>query len=335
MNHWQRILSIIKYPQHVANDNKDLMLYQVSDNFLISQNSDALGFWAVDYFYSPPFVDKWFPEYGIKYRQMSEDTRWAMSFGFRPSAQAQMRGTSWGAWYDEVHWISKRIKGWVEHILLLCRILHRADVHLHYSWLRITFLQKNMFLQQKVSDRIQNFYLPNSAWNKPNAHRLKSTWLPNCEFRHGLWKYLNILATPQNTPSLAHHGQAVATPTQAACGKFCRPAVCRTKSTNARNSCYKFCSRTSWFPSSCFMPMHRWHFGGCSGIRLLFQPIRSSYIVLNIAPNHFQLHTRLYFAWTFWISSHQALFKPCPPFLSWNCCGLSSINSSGVAPRNQ
>ena len=226
-------------------------------------------------------------------------------------------------------------KGWVEHILLLCRILHRADVHLHYSWFRITFLQKNMFLQQKVSDRIQNFYLPNSAWNKPNAHRLKSTWLPNCEFRHGLWKYLNMLATPQNTPSLAHHGKAVATPTQAACGKFCRPAVCRTKSTNARNSCYKFCSRTSWFPSSCFMPMHRWHFGGCSGIILLFQPIKSSYIVLNIAPNHFQLHTRLYFAWTFWISSHQALFTPCPPFLSWNCCGLSSINSSGVAPRNQ
>lgn len=74
------------------------MLYQVSDEFLLSQNSDALGFWAVDYFYSPPFVDKWFPEYGIKYRQMSEDTRWAMSFGFRPSAQAQMRGTSWGAW---------------------------------------------------------------------------------------------------------------------------------------------------------------------------------------------------------------------------------------------
>lgn len=44
MNHWQRILIIIKYHQHVANDNKDLMLYQVSDEFLLSQNSDALGF---------------------------------------------------------------------------------------------------------------------------------------------------------------------------------------------------------------------------------------------------------------------------------------------------
>lgn len=48
MNHWQRILSIMKNHGHVANDNKDLMLHPVSDDlFSRSQNSDVSDFWEV------------------------------------------------------------------------------------------------------------------------------------------------------------------------------------------------------------------------------------------------------------------------------------------------
>ncbi len=51
MNHWQRILSIFTSHQHVANDNKELMLYPVSDDFC--PNSDVSDFWEVKYFYTP------------------------------------------------------------------------------------------------------------------------------------------------------------------------------------------------------------------------------------------------------------------------------------------
>ena len=84
----------------------------------------------------------------------------------------------------------------------------------------------------------------------------------------------DILVTPQGKPSLTHHENRGNT---AACGKFCRPAVCRTKSTNALNSCYKFSCGTYWFPSSCFMPIHRWHM-----VDSVFTQPRRSY--------HFQLH---------------------------------------------
>lgn len=200
MNHWQRILSIIKYPQHVANDNKDLMLYQVSDDFFNKPKLWCFRLLSSGLFLLPTFCWQviswvWHKVPPSVRRYSVGDEFWISPLSASANARHKLRSLIWRVSLDI--W-----KGWVEHILLLCRILHRADVHLHYSWLRITFLQKNMFLQQKVSDRIQNFYLPNSAWNKPNAHRLKSTWLPNCEFRHGLWKYLNILATPQNTPPL-------------------------------------------------------------------------------------------------------------------------------------
>lgn len=137
----------------------------------------------------------------------------------------------------------------------------------------------------------------------------------------------DILVTPQDKPSLTHHENR-GNPTQlpvanSADQQFAEPnpPMLSTPATNFLVEPIGFRPLAScqsiggiwWIP---FSPNH---VGLITSNYILSLPI--TYTVA--------------FCWTFGISSRQALFTPCPPFLSWNCWGLSSINSSGVAPRNQ